>query len=123
MTTYNLDKVRVACLEVLGYQLDQDHRRGSSRQWWKPDTKYRAFFDSEVPDPPGSMDDALVLMEIHGIAVRCCFGRAGKWCAWVGVSPLDVVEVFDDSPALAVCLAALRRVGRDLVEFTHTGVT
>ena len=110
---YDLEKIRVACLELMGWKVTKHY---DPPRWWSPadppEANTRTIDD--LPDPTRSLDDALPLMEKYGIRLGPPFTYERKWEAY---SANYAIECFDESPALAVCLCALRCAGRILEDF------
>lgn len=129
--TWNLPKIREACLELLGWRREtsQNFLDGKTDIIWTH-TDGRERYEGlphpdPLPDPTESLDDALPLMEKYQMNLltprRRDFGPSDRWAAG-GQESLPNVHnppeyVYADTAPLAVCLCALRCTGRDLKEF------
>lgn len=123
---YDMDKVRVACLKLMDYEPCRNPLDCAvDAHYHGPD--WTVVVEKDAPNPTTSLDDALPLMEKFNIGL----GLSGqdpeyldeKWEA-IGVirghngeTPYMPPVERSDSPALAICLCALRCAGRDLKDF------
>jgi len=121
---YDLDKIRVACLELMGW------RRETSQNWldkqmdviWiGPDGLERCEglpLPNPIPEPTKSLDDALPLMEKYKITLappRLVLRRKKLVNLWTAESSGTVTE--HEDAMVAVCLCALRIKHHDLKDF------
>ena len=117
---YDLEKIRVACLELMGWRRETSQNwldKQTDVIWTGPDGKERREglpLPNPIPEPTKSLDAVLPLMEKYGIRLGPPFVYERKWEAY---SANYAIECFDESPALAVCLCALRCAGRILEDF------
>lgn len=120
---YDLEKIRVACLELMGWRRETSQNwldKQTDVIWTGPDGKERREglpLPNPIPEPTKSLDAVLPLMEKYGIALDC---PPDPVCEWEAYSSAHAIQCFDESPALAVCLCALRCVGRVLADFEVT---
>lgn len=117
---YDLEKIRSACLELMGWRSTSYIDGASTYTHWHADASVKLDRQDSTqfpPDPTCSLDDALPLMEKYGIRLGPPFTYERKWEAY---SPNHAIECFDESPALAVCLCAIRCAGRILEDFEVT---
>ena len=106
---YDLEKVRLACLELMGWTRNPDYagfeKFSSDTEWLSPLGHCRL-----CPDPTSYVDDAIPLMKKYHISA-----------GFTGNVPEAVSDTHcimgTETVALAACLCALRCAGRDLKEF------
>ena len=123
---YDLEKVQLACLELLGWRhWHWSNWSDGAGTFTEPgvgrETKYSMFEHADhgetqfAPDPTDSLDDALPLMEKYTVDLLRSHGMDDKF-KWMATT-LKGNDAFNDSATLAVCLCSLRCAGRDLKEF------
>lgn len=117
---YDLEKIRVACLELMGWRRETSQNwldKQADVIWTGPDGKARYEglpLPNPIPEPTKSLDAVLLLMGKYEISLGHPLAPDWKWEAY---SANYAIECFDESPALAVCLCALRCAGRILEDF------
>ena len=122
--TYDLDKIRAACLELMGWHYATDgspHTIGpkGERISWAAIEAQTA--NPPLPNPARYLDDAQPLMEKYLIDLSSRRAPTGEMRCYASPASVVVdgpdVNADDPSAPLAVCLAALLRGGRGLKEF------
>ena len=114
---YDIDKIRVACLELMGWRVTN---RYQPPRWWRqgdpPETNLRTI--DQIPNPTKSLDHALPLMEKYKITLappRIVLRHKKLVSLWTAESSGTVAE--HEDAMVAVCLCALRIKHHDLKDF------